>query len=155
MYFVDKIAKEFKNEKAVIFVDMDGVIADYNFQLPLDFKNKRPLNTNIKTLEQVSKLENIELCILSICKKDYQIVEKDEWLNKYASFFKKENRYIISKESNPNLSSKELKFNFLKKYIETNLDLKVVLIDDDNEILKFLYDNIDNIILYQDSSIID
>ena len=65
-------------------------------------------------------------------------------------------RIIISKESNPNLTSKELKCNFLKGFIIENKDSKVILIDDDNDILKYLLDNIGNeITLYQDSSIID
>ena len=32
---------------------MDGVIASYDFEKPLDFVNKRPLTTNIETLSQL------------------------------------------------------------------------------------------------------
>ena len=154
MYFVDKIKKEYKNEKLTIFVDMDGVITDYNYGKKLDFKNKRPIITNINVLKKLSSLDNIELYILSICIKNYQIDEKNNWLDKYAPFFKKENRIIISKESNTNHSSKELKYNFLNNFINNTND-KVILIDDDNEIIKYVSDNIENIIVYQDSSIID
>ncbi len=156
MYFIDKIKQEFKNDKLCIFADMDGVITDYNFGKPFNFKLKRPILTNINTIKQLSEMNNVELYILSICKKDYQISEKNEWLDKYAPFFNKNMRIIISKESNPNLTSKELKCNFLKGFIIENKDSKVILIDDDNDILKYLLDNIGNeITLYQDSSIID
>ena len=131
---------------------MDGVIASYDIGKPYDFENKRPLTTNIKTLSKINNLENTELFILSICKKDSQIKEKNNWLDKYAPFFQKDNRIIISKESNPNLSSKELKLNYLKSL---KTDNQIILIDDDNEIIKTIKDNAKNIILYQDSELTD
>ena len=73
-------------------------------------------------------------------------------LDKYAPFFQKDNRIIISKESNPNLSSKELKLNYLKSL---KTDNQIILIDDDNEIIKTIKDNAKNIILYQDSELTD
>ena len=133
MYFVNKIKNEYKKEKLIIFVDMDGVISDYEIGVPIDFKNKRPIYTNIKTLKKLSLITNVELHILSICKKDLQIQEKNEWLDKYAPFFEYKNRTIISKE-NTNISSKELKCNFLKEFILTHESEKIILIDDDNKI---------------------
>ena len=62
MYFYNLI-KSFKGELN-IFVDMDGVITDYNFGHELNFKNKRPLKTNIKTLSKISELKNVNLYIL-------------------------------------------------------------------------------------------
>ena len=79
MYFYNEIQKLTKGKKTRIYVDMDGVIASYNFGKPLDFKNKRPLTTNIKTLNKLCELENIELFILSVCKLNYQIKEKNDW----------------------------------------------------------------------------
>lgn len=67
MYLKNEIEK-FKND-VIIYVDMDGVIADYEIGKPLDFKNKRPLLSNINKLEEISKLSNVEMHILSICKK--------------------------------------------------------------------------------------
>ena len=133
MHFYELIQKQTKNKKTRIYVDMDGVIASYDIGKPYDFENKRPLTTNIKTLSKINNLENTELFILSICKKDSQIKEKNNWLDKYAPFFQKDNRIIISKESNPNLSSKELKLNYLKSL---KTDNQIILIDDDNEIIK-------------------
>lgn len=152
MHFYELIQKQTKNKKTRIYVDMDGVIASYDIGKPYDFENKRPLTTNIKTLSKINNLENTELFILSICKKDSQIKEKNNWLDKYAPFFQKDNRIIISKESNPNLSSKELKLNYLKSL---KTDNQIILIDDDNEIIKNIKDNAKNIILYQDSELTD
>ena len=53
MYFLNKIKKLSKNRTVRIYVDMDGVIADYEFGSKLLFLNKRPIMTNIKTLEKI------------------------------------------------------------------------------------------------------
>lgn len=151
MYFIDKLKNEYGNKKMDIFVDMDGVIAEYELNKPLDFKNKRPLYSNINVLRELSLIDNFTLHILSICKRNYQIEEKNEWLDNYAPFFKKENRVIISKESSPLFSSKELKCNYLKQIN----DKEIMVIDDDNGILKYLHEEIKDIILFQDSSLID
>lgn len=155
MYFIDKIKQEFNNDKLCMFVDMDGVITDYDFGKSLNFKTKRPITTTINVMKELSKLDNIELYILSICIKNNEVQEKNDWLDKYAPFFGKKRRVIISKESNPNISSKELKCNYLKEFISEN-NSKVILIDDDNDILKYIKKSLGNkVILYQDSSIID
>lgn len=153
MYIVDKINNEFK-EKVIIFSDMDGVITDYNFGHKLDFKTKRPIKTNINTLNKLSELPNVDLFILSICNINTEIDEKNNWLDEYAPFIKKENRIILSKEKFKNLKSKEMKCIFLKEFMEKN-DSKIIVIDDDNEILKYLKSEIKDIYLLQDSSIID
>lgn len=155
MYFLDKIKSEYNGKKVTIFVDMDGVIADYHFGDTLNFKTKRPIRTNIKTLEAISKLNNVELYILSICKTSNQIDDKNIWLNKYASFFKRQNRIILSKDKYSNLKSMEIKCNFLKDFIKNNPQKFIIVIDDDNGILEFLNKKIENIHLFQDSSIID
>ena len=152
MYFYNLIEKMAKDEKIIIYVDMDGVIASYDFGRPLDFANKRPLMTNIKTLEKVNCLKNVELHILSVCRKKREVKDKNEWLDKYAKFFDKDKRIILDKESNPTLTSKELKLNYLKTL---NYNDKVIFIDDDNEVLRFIRDNLKDIILFQDSELID
>lgn len=152
MYFLNQIKKIIGNID--LYVDMDGVIADYDVGKPLNFKNKRPLTNNIKVLEEVSKLPNVTMHILSICKKDFQIKEKNDWLDKYAPFFKKENRNILSKQSYTGIESKDLKTNFLMKAL-TLCNGKIVLVDDDNAILKQVMKNLDEIILFQDSALVD
>ncbi len=152
MHFYNLIKDISKNEKVKLFVDMDGVIASYDFGKPLDFKNKRPLNSNIEVLRNVSKLGNVELNILSVCRENYQIDEKNDWLDKYAPFFKKENRYILSKETISNMSSSSMKSDFLKNI---NTKDKMILLDDDIRVLRTVHDNINNIILFQDSELVD
>lgn len=154
MFFKSKLIEILNNDQAILFVDMDGVIADYDLGNPYDFKNKRPLTSNIKNLKEISALPNIELHILSICKKDFQIKEKNDWLDTHAPYFKKEYRTILSKETYPDISSKELKCNFLKNYSHLQ-NTKIILIDDDNSILKYIKTNMNDIILFQDSVLID
>lgn len=152
MHFYNLIKKLSIENKLLIFVDMDGVISSYDIGKPLDFLNKRPLTENIKKLEKISKLPNIELCILSICKKNFQIEEKNIWLDKYAPFFKKENRIIISKQEINNTSSSEIKANYLKN-VKTNK--QIIFVDDDNTILKTVLNKVENVIVFQDSELID
>ena len=152
MYFYNLMKEISQDKKVQLFLDMDGVIASYDFGKPLNFKKKRPLTRNIKVLEKVSKLENIECSILSICHKDSEIDDKNHWLDLYAPFFKVENRFILSKESIANKSSSEMKKDFLKKL---NTKKQMVLVDDDNQILKLLSKELKNVILLQDSELID
>lgn len=149
MKIINEIKTIAKNQKIDIYVDMDGVIAEYDFGRPLDFLNKRPLLGNIKVLEEISKIPNVKMHILSICKKDSQINDKNLWLDKYAPFFKKENRNVLSKETYTDRSSSELKVDFLN-----NIESFKILIDDDNGILKEVDKKVKNISLYQDSSIV-
>ena len=131
---------------------MDGVIAAYDFGKPLEFDKKRPLLTNIKKLEEVNKLDNIELKILSACKKDFQMNEKNEWLDKYAPFFLKENRIILSRESHNNQVSSEMKADYLET---VNQDKLIILLDDDNAVLKAVHNRLNHVICIQDSELVD
>lgn len=153
MNFYNLILDIIEKEKNVdIFVDMDGVIAAYRPGEKLNFKTKRPLTSNIKTLENISKIKGVNLFILSICRKNYQRDDKNAWLDKNAPFFKFDNRNILSKEEITNLSSAEIKLNFLKNYKSNN---KVIFVDDDNAILKLVMNNLDNILVLQDSELVD
>lgn len=152
MHFYNLIKELSEEKELLLFVDMDGVIASYDVGKPLDFLNKRPLFENIKKLEEISKLPNVELHILSICKKDFQINEKNIWLDKYASFFDIKNRQIISKETHTGFTSPELKANYLNSL---NTTKQVALLDDDNVILKKVLNTVNDIIVYQDSELID
>ncbi len=152
MHFYELMKELSKDKNIIIYFDMDGVMASYDFGKPLDFVNKRPLLSNIKTISKLCELENVELHILSICRRDSQVKEKNDWLDKYAPFFDKDKRMIISKESNPNYTSKELKLNYLKSL---KVREQIVFVDDDNEVLSTVHDGLKDIILYQDSELID
>ena len=152
MHFYNIIKELSKNKEVILFCDMDGVIASFDVGKPLDFLHKRPLTENINKIEEISKLPNVEVRILSICRKDFQIEEKNIWLDINAPFFKKENRMVISKESNPDYSSPELKANYLSEF---KTDKQKILIDDDNTVLKYVMKNVDGVIVFQDSELID
>lgn len=150
MHFISIIKELIKDNELVIFVDMDGVIVNYDVGKPYNFRNKRPLNNNINIFKELSKLDKIELCILSICNCSVQVNEKNEWLDEYAPFFK--NRNIISRNNDFSISSALLKTNFLKNYKSNK---KIVLVDDDNGVLKKVKKEIKDIKLFQDSELID
>ena len=153
MYFYNLIKEIASKEDIMLFVDMDGVIAAYSIgKNPFDFLNKRPLTENIAKIEEVSKLNNVEVHILSVCRENSQIEDKNIWLDKNAPFFEKKNRNIISRESKDWIQSKEIKLEFLKNL---KTDKKIILLDDDNGVLKYIRDNLENVTVMQDSELID
>lgn len=153
MKFYETIEK-YKNDKINLIVDMDGVIAEYDIG-NFDYNTIRPLKSNIKRIEELLKEDNISITILTICKNDKIINEKIKWFKKHMPFFDLENVVFISKEKDEyiGLSSKELKCNFLNNSIKD--DTINIVIDDDNEIIKYLIKNNLNIIVFQISSWID
>ncbi len=154
MYFVKRIKELANRGKLTLFVDMDGVIADYQLLEPLDFEKKRPIVTNIKTLEKISHLPKVKICILSICLTKEQRTHKIKWLQQNAPFLSQDNFFIIVKETHPGKSSKELKKDFIQSFEKQN-DEQIVVIDDDNEILSYLSKQVPGVLLFQDSSMID
>ena len=86
MHFYNLIKEMAEKEDIKLFVDMDGVIAAYSIgKNPFDFLNKRPLRENIAKIEEVSKIENVEVCILSVCRENSQIQDKNDWLDKVVT----------------------------------------------------------------------
>lgn len=152
MYFYNLIKNIVKDKRTILYVDMDGVIAAYDFGKPLEFDKKRPLYTNIKKLEEVSKLDNIELRILSACRTKNQIDEKNEWLDKYAPFFTKDKRHILAREDYNYMESSELKAMCLEQLNDKD---QVIVLDDDNVVLKTIHKKLEHIICIQDSELID
>ncbi len=152
MYFKEFL-KQFDNKKIKIFVDMDGVIADYEVGIPKDFDKKRPLISSIEKLEEILRMDNVELYILSISRMDEGVEQKNNWLDKYAPFFKKENRIIISRESNEFKSSSELKSTYIQS-LERDTSA-IVVIDDDPRVLFAIKDVCNDVILLKDTVLID
>ncbi len=152
MHFYNIIETLSRQHHIVLFIDMDGVIAAYDFGRKFDFDKKRPLLHHLDVLEKISHLEQVELYILSISPKEEQIEEKQRWLDQYASFFPKDHRIILAKPQYPGLSSKEIKAEFLKQFQAPD---KVAFIDDDNAVLKYIHHLLPHVLLYQDSELVD
>lgn len=151
--FLKELIKKYDNKKIELYIDMDGVIADYNVGEASNYDKKRPLYTSINKLKEISSMPNVTMHILSITKNNNGINEKNIWLDKYVPFINNENRNIISKEEYPDKSSSELKTEFLKK-LNYN-DKIIILIDDDPLILKNIQKSINNIVLLKDTVLVD
>lgn len=144
--------EDIKDKEIDIYFDMDGVLAEYDIG-NFDYNTIRPLKSIIKIVEDLIS-DGINVKILSICKTDEIIGEKKEWLKKYMPFFDLKNAIFISKENEnySNYSSKELKSNYLKDNINKNR-INIV-VDDDNEIIKYIKKNNTEIKIFQISSLI-
>lgn len=153
MYLKDFLEK-YKEEQMKIFVDMDGVIADYNvMDVPGGYDKKRPLYLSLTKLEEISKMENVELYILSVSRMSNGIEEKNIWLDKYAPFFKKENRIIIARQDNNFEEAKVLKEQYLAN-LERDGSILIV-IDDDPRVLKEIKEKQKDIVLLKDTVLVD
>ena len=139
MYF-EKYLEKFNGKKIDIYIDMDGVIADYDalgFLKTKDkddvYLNKRPIFTVIDILKEISNNENIKLNILSCTTRVNQKDGKYKWLNKYLNFIAEENINIIAREEKNYLKAAIVKKEFLKENIDIN---KVnIMIDDSHEVI--------------------
>ena len=95
-----------KNKKVDMYIDMDGTIAEYHLYNPEDISRKmeeeylknEPLKNVIDVLEEISKINNIEMYILSLSKTKKITEKKKIWLKKYVPFIKEENWIILTKE---------------------------------------------------------
>ena len=151
--YLKELLEKYNDKKIKLYVDMDGVIADYIVGEAEKFDQKRPLYSSISKLEEISKMKNVELFVLSISRMDEGVEQKQGWLDKYAPFFKKENRVIIPRESNEFKSSSELKSQFMKDIQRDNS--VIVLIDDDPRILFAVKDICPDVVLLKDTVLVD
>lgn len=151
--YLKECLEKYGNKKIKLFVDMDGVIADYDFGKASDYDKKRPLYDSIKKLEEVAKMDNVEVFIFSATRKSEGFNQKHFWLDKYAPFFKKENRIILSREDNDFMESSLLKANYLKNYVRD--DSIIIVIDDDPKNLRDINKLNEDIILLKDSVLVD
>ena len=152
MYLKNYLDK-YKDKKIKLFIDMDGVIVDYEFDSPKDYDKKRPLYDSIKKLEEISKMSNVELYIFSATRYTEGYSQKEWWLDTYAPFFKKENRIIISREDNNMEESSKLKAKYLENYKRDGSI--IIVIDDDPKNLKNIYELNKDVILLKDTVLID
>lgn len=150
-------------KKILMFVDMDGVIVEYDYfpnskKTVSSFLNQRPLLTTIELFKKINKIKNIDLYILSSCRFNPQVNEKNTWLNKHAPFFKKENRiFIVHENENYIINEKrDMKAIYIENIMKkTDCDF-IIMIDDSHELLKRAKKRIKkNIKVYHTSSLID
>ena len=140
-YFYNKIKEMAENRKVDIYVDMDGVVADYdllNFESvktsPDAYLNKRPITTVINIFRNLSKLDNVTIYILSVAKQENQINGKLVWLSENMNFIPKSQINIIPRDTNGWTKASILKKEFLKSnYEKDNISL---MIDDSHDVLK-------------------
>ena len=151
--YLKEYLQQFEDKKIKLFVDMDGVIADYIFGSAKDYDKKRPLFDNINKLKEISNMPNVELYIFSATRMSEGINQKHGWLDIYAPFFKRENRIILSREANNMEESASLKANFLKDYKRDGS--VIIVIDDDPKNLKAINKLNEDVILLKDTALVD
>ena len=151
--YLENFLEQYQDKKVKMFVDMDGVIADFNFGKACDYDKKRPLYSSINKLDNISKKNNVDLYIFSATRMNKGYDEKQYWLDKYAPFFKKENRVIISREKHDFLESSELKADYMKN-VERDGSVLIV-IDDDPKNLRAIRKLNDDVVLLKDTALID
>ena len=151
--YIKEYLEQFKDKKVKLYVDMDGVIADYIFGEAKDYDIKRPLFDSIRKLEEVSKMSNVEMFIFSATRYSEGLEQKHGWLDKYAPFFKKENRILISREANGMTEPAILKAEYMKN-IERDGSV-MILIDDDPRNLKEIRKQNEDVLLLKDTALID
>ena len=151
--YLEKFLEQYKNKKVKMFVDMDGVIADFNFGEARNFDKKRPLYSSINKLENISKKENVDLYIFSATRMKKGYDEKQYWLDKYAPFFKKENRVIISREEHDFVESATLKADYMKNVKRDGS--VIVVIDDDPKNLRAIRQSNEDVVLLKDTALVD
>lgn len=158
-YFYNYV-KKYGDKEIHIYIDMDGVVADYdvlNYELHKEendvYLTKRPVISSIDALKEVSQLNNVKLYILSVSRHESQIAGKKEWLSKNMDFIKQENINIIPRDSNNFMKAVALKRDFLKNNI--NKTCINILIDDSHQVLDEVYDLKMDIIPLHITSIID
>ena len=143
--FIDKV-KEIKkeNEKIAIFVDMDGTIAEYPVYqeenvakaMEEEYSKIEPVNYIINILKELSKIENIDLYILTLSKTIQISEEKIKWLKKYANFIQEKNWIIITKELGEYNKENRDFIKALKMQEKLPIYDFEILLDDDHKVLK-------------------
>lgn len=151
--YLEDFLNQYQDKKVKMFVDMDGVIADFDFGNNGDYDKKRPLYSSIEKLERISKKDNIDLYIFSATRMNKGYDEKQYWLDKYAPFFKKENRVIISREKHDFVETATLKANYMKN-VERDGSILVV-IDDDPKNLRAIRQSNEDVVLLKDTALVD
>lgn len=139
------------NDKIInIYCDMDGVLCEYDIG-NFNYDELRPMKTSINNIKKLHNYNNINIYILSICKTNNIRNDKIKWMNLNMPFLNNDNFIFISKEDIKDISSKEIKLDYLNNNIDNNIN---IVIDDDINVIKHLKNN-KNLKIFHVSSIID
>ena len=131
--------------KTAIFIDMDGVIADYDNDPNFDkyvngfYLKKRPVITTISIFKKLSTIPNVTLYLLSGHAgedEEQKIAEKNTWIDKNAPFFKKENRIFNSPRVFDNQTNRIGKAKSVEQTIASVSYDNIFQIDDDVRVIK-------------------
>lgn len=151
--FVNKIQEICnENKKVAMYIDMDGTIIEYHLYKPDEIAEKmgkeyldnEPLVNVIDVLEEISKIDNIEMHILSLSKTNEITEKKKIWLKKYTPFIKEKNWIILTKETGDytNENRNEIKGKSIEMR-QRNCDISIML-DDEQAVLRAAKKMLDN-----------
>lgn len=143
------ISKLTDNGEVHIYLDIDGVLANYNVGNLVDFKEKRILHNNVDSVKFLSTIPNVELYILSVCKDDIEKSSKNSFLDMNANFIMNDHRIFLNKDDK---SVMEIKSDYLKGLNRRN---KIVYLDSDNSVLEYVKYNNNDIEVLHASELVD
>ena len=143
------ISKLTDNGEVHIYLDIDGVLANYNVGNLVDFKEKRILHNNVDSVKFLSTIPNVELYILSVCKDDMEKSSKNSFLDINANFIMNDHRIFLNKDDK---SVMEIKSDYLKGLNRSN---KIVYLDSDNSVLEYVKYNNNDIEVLHASELVD
>lgn len=89
-----------------MFIDMDGTINEYTLysdatilkQMSDNYSSTEPILSVIETLEEISKIPNISLYILSLSKSVKITEEKYKWFSKICKFYQEKIGLYLQKK---------------------------------------------------------
>lgn len=143
------ISKLTDNGEVHIYLDIDGVLANYNVGNLVDFKEKRILHNNVDSVKFLSTIPNVELYILSVCKDDIEKTSKNSFLDMNANFIMNDHRIFLNKDDKAIM---EIKSDYLKGLNRSN---KIVYLDSDNSVLEYVKYNNNDIEVLHASELVD
>lgn len=105
-------------------------------QMGENYNKAKPIEEIINTLEKISKINNIDIYILSLSKNQKITEEKKIWLKKYTEFIPEKNWIILTKENGDYDHNNRNQIKSLKMKEKLNQYDHVIFLDNDHIILK-------------------
>lgn len=141
-----KFVSENSDKKIALFSDMDGVLAELEFDYEDlihtngegHFLTRKPLKRIIDKLNELTIYSNLDFFIISACSFDNQAKDKSMWLRKYAPFFKEDKQIFVVKETvkyTPENKS-EIKTEYIDKILKEKKYDFVIYVEDEYLMLR-------------------